>query len=148
MATYTIGQVSSMFDLAPSALRFYDKEGLFLDIPRSSGIRKFSDKEIETVRMIECLKKSGLKIQDIKKFMQWCREGAKTYPQRKALFEERKKAVEQEIEKLNKTLAMLDFKCWYYDTAMADGNEDGIKAMLPNNLPEDVQKLYDYAHED
>ena len=148
MATYTIGQVSDMFDLAPSALRFYDKEGLFFDIPRSSGIRKFSDKEIETLRMIECLKKSGLQIQDIKKFMQWCREGAKTYPQRKALFEERKNAVEQEIEKLNKTLAMLDFKCWYYDTAMADGNEDGINALLPNNLPEDVQKLYDYAHED
>ena len=41
---------------------------------------------------------------------------------------------------------MLEFKCWYYDTAMADGNEDRINAMLPDNLPKDIQKLYNKAH--
>ena len=40
------------------------------------------------------------------------------------------------------------FKCWYYDTAIADGNEDRINEMLPNNLPDDIQKLYDHAHSD
>ena len=56
---YTIGQISEMFQLPISTLRYYDKEGLFPDLERSSGIRRFSEKEIEALRVIECLKKSG-----------------------------------------------------------------------------------------
>lgn len=44
---YTIGQVSEMFGLPISTLRYYDKEGLFPNMPRSSGIRKFDQKEIK-----------------------------------------------------------------------------------------------------
>ena len=72
---YTIGQVSEMFDLPISTLRYYDKEGLFPNLQRESGIRKFGEKEIEALRIIECLKKSGLEIKDIKQFMQWCVQG-------------------------------------------------------------------------
>ena len=39
---YTIGQVSKMFGLPISTLRYYDKEGLFPDMERSSGIRRRS----------------------------------------------------------------------------------------------------------
>lgn len=39
---YTIGQVSEMFDLPVSTLRYYDKEGLFPELNRTSGIRQFS----------------------------------------------------------------------------------------------------------
>lgn len=58
---YTIGQVSEMFHLPVSTLRYYDKEGLFPNLKRESGIRKFNDHELEALRMIECLKASGLK---------------------------------------------------------------------------------------
>ena len=51
--------------------------------------------------------------------------------------------IEAEIAQLQSTLDMLKYKCWYYETAIKDGNEDGIKAMLPNNLPPEIQKLYD-----
>ena len=84
---YTIGQVSEMFSLPISTLRYYDKEGLFPQMERSSGIRRFSERELEALRVIECLKRSGLEIKEIKQFMQWCAEGNGTYPQRHALFE-------------------------------------------------------------
>lgn len=69
---YTIGQVSEMFSLPISTLRYYDKEGLFPQMERSSGIRRFSERELEALRVIECLKRSGLEIKEIKQFMQWC----------------------------------------------------------------------------
>ena len=50
---YTIGQVSEMFDLPVSTLRYYDKEGLFPELNRTSGIRQFSENEIEALRVIE-----------------------------------------------------------------------------------------------
>ena len=142
---YTIGQVSEMFDLPVSTLRYYDREGLFPDIERRSGIRRFGERELEALRIIECLKISGLEIREIKQFMQWCAEGSSTYEQRRQMFAKRRQAVEEEISQLQRTLDMLNFKCWYYDTAIADGSEERIKAMLPDRLPPEIQALYDKA---
>ena len=36
---YTIGQVSQMFDLPISTLRYYDKEGFFPNLVRKGNIR-------------------------------------------------------------------------------------------------------------
>lgn len=143
---YTIGQVSEMFNLPISTLRYYDKEGFFPHLKRKGNIRYFSDDELEAIHVIECLKESGLEIKDIKRFFEWVVEGSTSYPKRKALFETRKEAVIKEIKQLEKTLAMLEFKCWYYDKAIADGNEDAINAMLPDKLPKNIQKLYNKAH--
>jgi DNA-binding transcriptional MerR regulator len=143
---YTIGQVSEMFNLPISTLRYYDKEGLFPSMQRQSGIRQFGETEVEALRVIECLKASGLEIKDIKKFMEWCVEGPATYAQRKELFETRKAAVETEMIQLQKTLDMLKFKCWYYETAIKDGSEDKLMDMIPDGLPSDMKKMYDNAH--
>ena len=37
---YTIGQISEMFQLPISTLRYYDKEGLFPDLERSSQVQR------------------------------------------------------------------------------------------------------------
>ena len=67
---YTIGQVSERTGLPISTLRYYDKEGLFPHMERVSGARRFSERELEALRVIECLKASGLEIRDIRQFMQ------------------------------------------------------------------------------
>lgn len=143
---HTIGQVSEMFQIPISTLRYYDKEGLFPDMARSSGIRRFSETELEALRVIECLKKSGLEIKEIRQFMEWCSEGSSTYADRKRLFEARKASMEAKMRELEKNMAMIDFKCWYYEQALADGNEDRLNEMLPDKLPREIQALYDLAH--
>ena len=144
---YTIGQVSEMFSLPVSTLRYYDKEGLFPDMERKSGIRQFSEKEVDALRVIECLKASGLEIREIKQFVQWCSEGPSTFEKRRQLFANRKAALEEELTQLNKTMDMLKYKCWYYEQALKNGSEEPILALLPDHLPEEIQKLYDNCHE-
>jgi hypothetical protein len=78
--------------------------------------------------------------------MEWTTMGSATYAQRKQLFETRKAAVEEDIRQLQKTLDMLKYKCWYYETAIIDGNEDKINEMLPDRLPPEIQKWYDNGH--
>lgn len=143
---YTIGQVAKQVNMPVSTLRYYDNEGLFPHLVRSSGIRKFSENEIEALHMIECLKRSGLEIKEIKNFMELCAQGSSTYPQRYELFVKQRQAVEQEMQQLQKTLDMLRFKCWYYEQALKDGNEDRLHEMIPDHLPEEIQALYDNAH--
>jgi hypothetical protein len=38
---------------------------------------------------------------------------------------------------------MLKYKCWYYEKACVDGNEDAILSMLPDHLPPKIQRLYE-----
>ena len=130
-----------------ATLPLLGKQGLFPGIEHRSGIRKFGENELEALRMIECLKMSGLEIKDIKRFMDWCMEGSSTYPLRKELLEKQKKTVEAEIAHMNQILDMLRFKCWYYEQAIKDGGEDRIKSLLPDRLPDEIQSLYDHAHQ-
>lgn len=143
---YTIGQVSEMFGLPISTLRYYDKEGLFPDLQRESGVRKFGEKEIETLKVIDCLKKSGLEIKDIRQFMQWCVQGNKTYEQRRELFLKQKEEVEAELKRMNRVLDMLKYKCWYYEQAIRDGNEERLRTMKPEDMPEEIRLAYKNAH--
>ena len=145
---YTIGQISEMFHLPVSTLRYYDKEGLFPEMERVSGIRRFGEREIEALRVIECLKKSGVEIKDIKVFMEWCLEGSSTYIKRKEFFQNQKEVVENEIRKMEKVLDMIRYKCWYYEQAVKDGNEDRLNEMLPDHLPEEIQDVYNRAHDE
>ena len=145
---YSIGKVSEMFQLPISTLRYYDKEGLFPQMKRASGIRQFDEREIEALRVFECLKKSGMEIKDIKQFMEWCSEGSSTYAQRRDLFLKQKEAVEQEIHRMEKVLDMIRFKCWYYEEAIKDGNEDRLHEMTPEQMPEEIRDAYYHAHEE
>jgi DNA-binding transcriptional MerR regulator len=36
----------------------------------------FKDDDFDSLNMIECLKKSGMSIKDIKTFMDWCMQGS------------------------------------------------------------------------
>lgn len=79
--------------------------------------------------------------------LHWCEEGPSTYAQRKELFEKQRQIVEAEIEHLSKILDMLKFKCWFHEQIMADGKEERVRSMLPDKLPEEIQQMYDHAHE-
>ena len=77
---------------------------------RVSGVRKFSDRELETLRVIECLKKSGMEIKDIHQFIEWCAMGKETYPQRRAMFQRQRQNIEAESERMNQALDMRKYK--------------------------------------
>ena len=67
--TYSIGEVAELLNISISALRYYDKEGLLPLVNRTSGnIRIFDETDIECLKMIECLKTTGMQLKDIKLF--------------------------------------------------------------------------------
>ena len=145
---YSIGEISKMFDLPISTLRYYDKEGLFPHLKRVNGVRQFSESEIETLRVIDCLKRSGLEIKDIKEYMNLCSLGNSTLKQRKEIFVKQKEEVLQEMEKLQKVLSMLNYKCWYYDQAIEKEDEGYVQALSFEQLPPQIQQYYQHSHED
>lgn len=48
--SYSISEVAQMMNITPSALRYYDKEGLLPGVKRINGIRVFEDKDFAWLR--------------------------------------------------------------------------------------------------
>ncbi len=145
--SYNIGEISKQFNLSIHTLRYYEKEGI-LNINRSkSGIRKYEQSDIAAIKIIECLKTSGMSLKDIKQFMDWCSLGDETLKLRQAMFENQRIIVLQKLKKIQKTLDIINFKCWYYKMANELGNEEAVKNFNISDMPSDIQKQYKEIHD-
>lgn len=136
---YSIGEVSKKTGISISTLRYYDKEGLFPSIQRSSGIRVFTDNEMSTIKVIECLKVSGLSIKEIKQFLDWCQEGDASLQKRHDMFYNRLDVMEKRVAELQNTINLIKFKCWYYDLALSAGTEEVPKNINEEDIPEELR---------
>jgi len=123
--TYSIGEISEMLNISISTLRYYDKEGLLPLVNRTAGnIRVFDETDLECLRMIECLKTTGMQLKDIKAFFEWCEEGDNTIDKRYQLFVQQKEKTEKQIAELQNALARINYKCEYYRIAKEKGTTD------------------------
>lgn len=139
---YTVGEMAKVLGVPASTLRYYDKEGLLPFVERSSGgIRMFSDRDYEWLKVIECLKKSGLSIRDIRAFIDMAARGDESLSERHELFRSRRDAVRKKMEEMQETLDLLDFKCWYYEQAIQDGTEEKVRSLSLDEIPEQHRKI-------
>ncbi|MBQ9248454.1 MAG: MerR family DNA-binding protein, partial [Ruminococcus sp.] len=76
-------------------------------------------------------------IKEIKAFITMAQQGDSTLKERYELFSKRREALTEQIEELQKTLDLLNFKCWYYETAIKDGTEEKVGAMTAEEIPEE-----------
>ena len=139
---YTIGEMAQRLNVAPSTLRYYDKEGLLPFVERSSGgIRMFKDEDMEWLQMLGCLKKAGMPLREIKSFMDWSRQGDATIGQRLDLIEKQRQSVLDQQKQLEDTLLMLDYKRWYSQTAQEAGTCAVHDSLAPEQVPEQFRAL-------
>ena len=65
----TIGDISERTGLAPSALRFYEAEGLLPEPERVSGRRQYDEVTLQRLAVIRVAQKAGFTIGEIKTLM-------------------------------------------------------------------------------
>lgn len=121
--TYTISEVADMMCLPSSTIRYYDGEGLLPFVEKVNGRRIFKDSDIETLRLIECLKNTGMPIREMKKYFEYAKQGDSTLKQRQEIILKQKQSVIDQIEFLKQNLAVIEHKEWYYKTAIEAGTE-------------------------
>ncbi len=144
--TYTIGEISKRFNISISTIRYYDKEGLLPDIKRENGIRKFSEQDVETIFIIECLKKTNVELKDIKRFIMMVKQGDSTIDERLNFFKEQKEKTLNQIKVLKKALQMLEYKEWYYTKAKELGSTIELENNIDSYRPKEIKELYELAH--
>lgn len=139
---YTIGEMAKALGVPTSTLRFYDKKGLLPFMERSSGgMRMFSDKDLECLRIVDCLKQSGMTLEDIKDFLRMVSDGDASIDERLAMFRKRRAEVEVQIEDMKRVLETINFKCWFYETAKAAGTTKVPEEMPLEEMPQQFRAV-------
>lgn len=142
---YSVGEMAKMLGVPASTLRYYDKEGLLPYVERSSGgMRMFKDEDYEWLKTIQCLKKTGMPLKEIRTFVRMSMEGDSTIDQRLEMIENQRALVKEQIAEQQQVLKMLDFKCWYYETAKAAGTTKVPRTMPISQLPEEFREVRKY----
>lgn len=144
---YTIKDMSELTGLPASTLRYYDKKGLLPSLKRDrNNIRIFTENDYQNLRLINCLKKSGLSIRDIKNFIEVSAQGDAALGERLNIFLRRRELLQKELADLQEVLSVIEFKCWYYEKACEAGTEAVMENLKPSDIPEQLRHGRDYLH--
>jgi len=122
---YSISEAAEKSGINPHTLRFYDRQGLLPFMKRGQGeIRQFSELDMECLEIITTLKATGLKIKKIKEYLDLCVLGDDALEQRLQFMLNHKSEVERQMEALNKYMDVIEYKIWYYNTAITAETEN------------------------
>ncbi|TQX30903.1 MerR family transcriptional regulator [Clostridioides difficile] len=111
---YSITDVSKITKISSSAIRFYEEKGLLLPINRKpSGVRYFSEGDVERLIFIKELKDTGLSIKDIHECFHFCDMGDGTIDKRIQLFQQHKQNIKNKIHELENCMDKIDEKIYY-----------------------------------
>ena len=145
--TYSIGEVANALGLPASTIRYYDGKGLLPAVERSEGgVRRFSEADLDWLRMIEHLKMSGMTIAEIQEFTALYQLGDASIEQRRALVHGRRDQIVQQMKELQDTLDFITYKCWYYDTAAEAGTCDVPREMPEDEMPPEIAAILQKCH--
>ena len=143
---YTIKDMSELTGLPASTLRYYDKQGLLPNLKRDgNNIRIFSDDDYASLQLIDCLKRSGLSIKDIKKFIDMAGKD-EALTGRLEIFRKRREILKKELENLKSILGVIEYKCWYYEKACEAGSDSAVKNLKPSEIPEQFHEALRHLH--
>ena len=127
MKNYTIREISEMFELPSSTLRYYESEGLLPEVPKSSsGQRIYSDEHVERLKCINCFKRTGMTIPQLRKFFIYEADEAAHIDEILSLLKDQEQIVQEKLVQLQKDSAHVHHKVEHYSA---------IKHALENNLP-------------
>ena len=112
---YSIQDVSKKTGLSAHTLRYYEKEGLISGVDRTrGGFRQYSDEDLEALGLICCLKKTGMPLQEIARFVELTRQGDQTLKERVQLLQTHRDNVKILMEEMQAHLEKVTWKLNFF----------------------------------
>ncbi|WP_253766072.1 MerR family transcriptional regulator [Goodfellowiella coeruleoviolacea] len=129
----SIGRVAEATGMSVHALRFFEREGLFLrPIPRTSGGQRVYDQaDVDWLLLCNRLRDSGMPIATIRRFADLVRSGPGNETERLALLRDHEQAVRAKIAELTADLAVIQDKVRTYERHLREGTAVGLWAPTP-----------------
>ena len=130
--TRTIQEAAAETGVSRDTLRYYEKIGILPGIERSqSGHRRFSDDDMGWIKLVQCLRATGMPIEDLHAYAELVQQGDSTAAERLRLLHDHRRRIKDDMRELD-------------DGARARGAQDrrlrraprpGLKGEPPDHRP-------------
>lgn len=112
---YTIQEIVERTGVSAHTLRYYERIGLLDPVARGeNGHRRYGDADIKRLYFLRRVKATGMKIQDMVRYVALFRAGDVTLTERRAILTEHRDKVQAQLVLLQETLQLLDTKLANY----------------------------------
>ena len=135
----TTKEICEQVGISYETLKFYCKGGLVPNVKRDkNNYRVFDEKNVAWLKGLQCLRKCGMSIKDMKLYMNYCLEGPSTINQRKEMLNKLKESSLEKINELNECIDFIDNKQSFYDDVL-DGKIKYISNLIDIENKQDIQ---------
>lgn len=121
---YQMKEACEKTGLSYETLKFYCNQGLVPNVKRDDRNRRvFDERDIAWINSLNCLRNCNMSIQEMREYIALCKEGESTIPERKVILEKKKAALQEEIERIRKSMDYIDWKQGFYDDVLSGKTE-------------------------
>ena len=122
--SYSVKEISEKLYISPHTVRYYSDKGLIPTVQRDEhGRRVFTEECVGWFETIHCLRACGMSINDVKAYVDLCRRGASTAPERLHIIEHYAQAAQQQLLDAQRRVDFVHQKIAYYQDLMAQENK-------------------------
>ena len=106
--------------LTYDTLKFYCNEGLIPNVKRDkNNYRVFSDKDINWIKSLSCLKSCGMSIIEMKEYLKLCLEGECSIPERQKILDVKLKELQNKINEIQESIDYIHWKQNFYNDVLS-----------------------------
>ena len=130
---YSMKETCKQVGMSYETLKFYCNEGLIPNVKRDkNNYRIFDDNNINWIKSLSCLKKCGMSLDEMRKYLNLCLQGKSSIPERKAMLDEKKKILELKIKEIEDSLSFIEWKQNFYNDIL-DGKTEYYSYLIDVN---------------
>lgn len=108
---YTMKEVCQIVGWSYETLKYYCKEGLIPNVKRDkNNYRVFDENNIEWIKGLQCLKKCGMCLKDMRMYLDYCMQGPVSIPERVDMLNETKEDLERRLAEIQESLDYIEQK--------------------------------------
>ncbi len=121
---YSMKETCEKVGMSYQTLKFYCNQGLIPNVKRDkNNYRIFDDDNINWIKSLSCLKKCGMSIDEMKRYLDLCLQGQSSIPERKIMLDAKKKELELQKQEIDDSLSFIDWKQNFYNNVLSGKTE-------------------------
>lgn len=117
---YSMKETCEKVGMSYQILKFYCNQGLIPNVKRDkNNYRIFDNHNVEWIKSLSCLKKCGMSIEEMKKYLSLCLKGETTIPERKIILDIKRKKLVEELNQIQENIDYIDWKQNLYNDILS-----------------------------
>ena len=136
---YTVKEAAEKLGMTTYTVRYYDNADLIPGVDRTAGnIRMFSDRSLAWLKLVHCLRMTGLPVNEVRRYIRMCLKGDSTIPERAEIIYRQEKVLHEQLKALNQQMEILKYKKNYYQALLAGRMKDHCNPGLIGRMEPDI----------